>query len=72
MNFIKTKFTNPVQLVGFIAQFLTANSHLVPPKYAPHVISGIAAAQTVLAILQAYRNPNGTPASTPYLPEFKK
>ena len=72
MNFIKTKITNPAQLIGFIAQFLTANTHLVPTEYVPHVVSGIAAAQTVLAILQAYRNPNGTPASMPNLPEYKK
>jgi hypothetical protein len=72
MNFIKTKFTNPAQLIGFAIQILTTNSQFIPPKYVPHVVSGIAAAQTVLAILQAYKNPNGTPAAVAYQPEFKK
>lgn len=67
-SIIKTKITNPLQALAFAAQVILANNQFLDADASKVAMAAIAALQTVTAILQAYKNPNGTPAQTPWQP----
>lgn len=67
-RFIKTKITNPIQLLALIGQVVTVNGPFLPVEAVPYAVSILAGVQTITAILQAYKNPNGTPAQVPWQP----
>jgi hypothetical protein len=56
-----------VQGVAIAAQVFNAVSPLVPAEQRAKIAGIIAAAQAVTAAIAHFRNPDGTPAATPYI-----
>ena len=57
------------QGAALIVQYGNQASGFVPPKYQPGVALAVGLAQGLVAWHAHYSNPDGTPASTPYLPK---
>lgn len=62
-------FTIIAQIVGIILQLGNALSGVVPPKYQFLVAGIIGVLQAVQGMLAHSYNPDGTPATQPYVPK---
>jgi hypothetical protein len=64
----KTKWTNPAQMLMSVVQIVNLTSPFLPPK--GQIIAGatLSVAQVILHAMQAVKNPDGTPAETPFDP----
>lgn len=56
-----------IQSLSFVAQFANQLSDVVPPDGKPWIMGGLLILQGVTAILAQFKNPDGTPASQPYI-----
>ena len=59
------------QGAALIVQYGNQASGLVPQKYQTGIALAVGFAQALVAWRQAHFNPDGTPATTPYIPPKK-
>jgi hypothetical protein len=55
------------QVLAMLLQVLNMASGVVPPKYQPYVMFGIAVVQAGMGLYNHYYNPDGTPAAVAYV-----
>lgn len=67
MPHIKVSTNFLAQIVGLVLQGANQASGIIPPGGRFWFAIGVGAIQLVSAILGHYSNPNGTPASEPYV-----
>lgn len=58
-----------VQGVASLGQVANIVSGFVPPKYQVLIATVLGAFQAVVAVISHNYNPDGTPATTPYVPK---
>ena len=56
-----------IQVLSMILQVLNYATPVVPVKYQVFVTFAIAVVQALSALLAHFKNPDGTPAATPYV-----
>jgi len=65
-SIINTSITNPIQLIAFLGQVINQNQNILAPEAKMYAMVTMAGLQTLLGILQAYKNPDGTDAQAPW------
>lgn len=66
---MKLSYNLLFQGAALIVQYGNQASGFVPVKYQTGIALAVGLAQALMAWRQAHFNPDGTPASTPYIPK---
>ena len=61
-----------VQALGFVVNAATLLTNIVPAKFKPYLVLIISAAQGFISWYAHQYNPDGTPATIPYVANPKK
>ena len=65
---VKFSFNSIVQIVGIVGQIFNVVGGFVPSKYQGLIAGILAGVQGVTGAVAHFKNPDGTPATTPYVP----
>lgn len=68
---MKFRWNAVIQTIGTIGQAVNVISPMLPGDAQLSVAVTLAAVQGVTAMIAHFRNPNGTPATLPYIPRYK-